>query len=120
MLCVDGWPSLVLTQPCSGCPILAFFARVGRDAAETIRLVIPRPWRRWRVGPICAVNIILVDGGWARSGRGGLLSLTLTSNQLGVRHFSRFLRSGPPDNSQLQISLAPEFQQCSPEIQKPR
>jgi len=61
MMIIDGWPSLVLTQPCSGCPILAFFARVGRDAAETIRLAIPRPWRRWRVGPICVGSIVLVD-----------------------------------------------------------
>ena len=31
----------------SGCPLLAFFARVGRDAADSITFVIPRGLHRY-------------------------------------------------------------------------
>jgi len=46
-----------------------------------------------RVGPICVGDIIL-------------LVFDADINQLGVRHFSRFLRSGLLDNSQSWASFA--------------
>jgi hypothetical protein len=55
MMCQSGWWGLAHPSPrlCSsfpitkrGCPILAFFARVGRDAADRITLVILRGLHR--------------------------------------------------------------------------
>ncbi len=48
----DGWPTLLhalssfpITK--RGCPILAFFARVGRDAADSIMLAMPDSLHRY-------------------------------------------------------------------------
>jgi hypothetical protein len=48
-----------------------------------------------------------MTGRWRvdHSAGGVLFGLSLTSVRLGVRHFSRFLRSGLPDNSHLPISV---------------
>src|ERR1700681_2349527 len=49
---MGGWPILahsLFSFPISerGCPILAFFARVGHDAADSIMLVMPRGLHRY-------------------------------------------------------------------------
>src|SRR6202140_1133666 len=74
-----GWPtlahSLFLSFPISerGCPILAFFARVGRDAADSIILVMPRGLHRYRgadhlhfITCSCYPPLPLLRSAWSR------------------------------------------------------